>query len=172
MLGNALFTTLFLLMLAWFIHFLIWKVHIPVAYPYWIIAIFFCTFISYCIYFFWTASGSLSEQLFWLASCLVPYGLIGSAYLMIYAGIIEYSPSVEILLEVKNHMPLGVPIEQLEVKTLPEKMLTGLRIEHLLDGRMIIKNGDFYITTPKGARYARFIAWYRNMLFVRFPGEG
>lgn len=172
MLGNALFTTILLLALAWFIHFLIWKVYIPVAYPYWIIAIFFCTFMGYCLFYLWTSSAPFSTQLFWLVACLVPYGLIGSAYLMIYAGIIEYSPSVEILLEVKNHMPLGVPVEQLEIKTLPESKLTGLRIKHLLDGQMIIKQNGLYTTTAKGERYVRFIAWYRNMLFVRFPGEG
>jgi hypothetical protein len=172
MLANALLTALILLAIAWFIHFLIWKIYIPVAYPYWIIAIFFVTFLIYCFYYLHNANSPFYIQLLWLVACLIPYGLIGSAYLMVYAGIIEYSPSVEILLEVKSHMPSGVPIEQLKVKTLPETMLTGLRIQHLLDGNMIIKNGDLYSTTPKGSGYARFIAFYRKMLFVRFPGEG
>ena len=172
MLGNALLTAFILLVTAWFIHFLIWKIRIPVAYPYWIIAIFFLTFLAYGIFYVFTSSAPVFIQFLWLLACLTPYGLIGCAYLMIYAGIIEYSPSVEILLEIKKHMPAGINTSELVVKTLPEEMLTDLRIQHLLDANMISYQNGMLSTTAKGQRYAKFIAGYRALLFIRYPGEG
>ena len=172
MLGNALLTAFILLVTAWFIHFLIWKIRIPVAYPYWIITIFFLTYLAYGIFYVFTSSEPVFIQFLWLLACLTPYGLIGCAYLMIYAGIIEYSPSVEILLEIKKYMPGGINTNELVIKTLPEEMLTDLRIEHLLDANMISYQNDMLITTPKGHKYAQFVARYRQILFIRFPGEG
>ena len=172
MLGKALLTAFILLVTAWFIHFLIWKIRIPVAYPYWIIAIFFLTYLAYGIFYVFTSSEPVFIQFLWLLACLTPYGLIGCAYLMIYAGIIEYSPSVEILLEIKKYMPGGINTNELVIKTLPEEMLTDLRIEHLLDANMISYQNDMLITTPKGHKYAQFVARYRQILFIRFPGEG
>lgn len=172
MLASAILTCLTLLIIAWFVHFIVWRVHIPTAYPYWIISIFSLTFVLYAVSYINLHTAPLSAQIFWLFSCLVPYAMISIAYLMIYAGIIEYSPSVEILLEIKKHMPSGIPINNLRISTLPEYKLTGIRIDHLLNGKMINRIDNTYTITPRGKRYAKFIAWYRKMLFINFPGEG
>ena len=172
MLGNALFTAIILLFVAWFFHFFIWRIRIPVAYPYWIVTIFMSTYVAYGAYFLLSHDGPLISGLAWLFIVLIPYSLIGGAYLMVYAGINEYSMSVEILLEIKKYMPKGVSLKEFEVKTLPESKLTGLRLQHLLDGGMISKVNDQYAITLKGEHYANLAYWYRKFLWINFPGGG
>lgn len=171
MLAFALLTAFLLLCVAWFCHFIIWRVHIPVAYPYWIVSIFAMVFIAYSCYNLYQID-QLNNVILWLLAVAIPYAMAGGAYLMVYAGINEYSPSVEILLEIKKYMPQGVLIREFSVKTLPETMLTGLRLQHLLDGKMIAKINNQYVITPKGNRYASIVYWYRKCLWIDFPGKG
>ena len=114
----------------------------------------------------------ISGGVFQIALVVVPYGLMAMTYFMAYTGIIEYSPSAEILFEVERHMPDGVERANLRVRTLPEEMLTGLRIKHLLDSGLIVEKNRVYRATAKGRRFGALLAWYRRCLWIVKSGEG
>lgn len=169
----SLLTAIGLLAIAWLIHFGIWRIRVPTAYPYWIPAIFLSVFVIYCAVVISAADhSSMSSVVFRIALVVVPYGLMAMTYFMAYAGIIEYSPSVEILLEIESHMPDGVERTKLKVRTLPEEMLTGLRIKHLLDSGLIVEKNGMYEVTVKGCRFGTILARYRRCLWIFNQGEG
>ena len=169
---KALLTAISLLGLGWLIHFLIWRIKRPEAYPYWIPAIFIATFLGYLSYLYFNGRLNSLNDYYWILLVLLPYGLMAITYFMAYAGVIEYSPSVEILLEIKKHMPGGIKKSELVVTTLPEDMLTNLRVAHLLESKMIERLGDQYQITNRGNKFKRLLMTYRKLLGLHFPGEG
>lgn len=171
--SSALLTAIGLLAIAWLIHFGIWKIRVPTAYPYWIPGIFLFVFVVYCALVLGAADYSRTSNVaFLIALVVVPYGLMAMTYFMAYAGIIEYSPSMEILLEIESHMPDGIERAHLKVRTLPEEMLTGLRIKHLLDAGLIVETNEMYQATAKGRRFGTLLARYRSFFWICSPGEG
>ena len=170
--ADSLIISVLLLGCGWVMHFIVWRVKIPEAYPLWIPGIFLTTFFCYAFLYFYLSPLAFSQKCLWLSFVVIPYGLMAVAYFMAYAGIIEYSPSVEILLEIRSHMPQGVDINNIKVKTLPEDMLIDLRLKHLVDSGMVHKFKSTYQITPKGIRFKKILIWYRKILFVNFAGQG
>lgn len=169
---QSLVTAIILLGIGWLVHFLVWRIKRPEAYPYWIPAIFIATFIGYIIYLVINQSIDSLNDVYWVLLVLLPYGLMSVTYFMAYAGVIEYSPSVEILLEIKKHMPEGIKRSELVVTTLPEDMLTNLRVAHLLESGMVEKVGEQYQMTNRGNAFKKLLVTYRRLLNLHFPGEG
>ena len=169
---NSLLTAISLLIIGWLIHFLIWRIKRPKAYPYWIPAIFIVTFLGYLTYLFINQGLHSLNGFYWVMLVLLPYGLMSITYFMAYAGVIEYSPSVEILLEIKKHMPEGIEKSKLVVTALPEDMLTNLRVKHLLESGMVERVGDQYQITTRGNKFKKILMNYRKLLGLHFPGEG
>ena len=75
-------------------------------------------------------------------------------------------------MEIKKHMPGGIKKSELVVTTLPEDMLTNLRVAHLLESGMIDRVGDQYQITNRGNRFKKLLMTYRKLLGLHFPGEG
>jgi|ERR1051325_3254786 hypothetical protein len=159
----------------WLIHWVVWRVRRPSAY------------LTYLPAIFWllpalTALGVLGgtgrlslllhpagEGFPWVAAALL-HGSLSLCYLCGYAGVVEYSPSAEILLAVRQQMPAGVSPRELRVVSLTDYALTGKRVEHLLAARLIAQKEGHLSLTPRGAAVLSLCGLYRRLLAV--PGEG
>lgn len=104
--------------------------------------------------------GLTGEQI--AAACFL-FGMIVTCYTGGFAGVVEYSPSAEILREVAAH-PDGVRPEDLNVRTLSESALTGKRIKHLLRNGLITRGEDDALDlTASGRRVVAGCLLYRKI---------
>lgn len=172
-LGSALTTAVGLFFIAWCVHLIVWRVRRPVAYPLWLPVIFAITPV-FCVLLFWSAVpvDMRQQALLCLVFALPVYAVLSACYMGGYAGIIEYSPSAEILKAVRGRMPKGIAADRLEVPTLSEEALTGKRIRHLLDSKCAVRKADEITLTAKGVRYVKLSLFYRQLLFLRGEPQG
>jgi hypothetical protein len=98
--------------------------------------------------------------------------MLSSSYICGYAGIIEYSPTAEILFVVHKHMPGGIPEEALAVDSLTESSLTVKRMDHLVGCRVARLEEGRYTLTQTGKCIASMSKKYRAFLGVTSMGEG
>lgn len=144
----------------------------PEAYPIWLLLIFFgappITVLGLALTGFDLSSVHVSTA---IAAGLL-HVVISSCYICGYAGIIEYSPSVEILRVVQSHMPDGISLESLNVSSLSEKALTGKRIRHLRDARMVEdENGGLRLST-RGRFVVAGCHAYRRVFGLKTEARG
>lgn len=169
----ALLFALTLFLVSWFVHLIIWRIHRPVSYPIWLPIIFSFVpiiFISLLVLFLWYNT-SFSYLMPILLS-LPLYIVLSACYMGGYAGIIEYSPSAEILKAINELMPTGMPVDNLDAETLTEEALTGKRFRHLVDSGCASQEGDKLRLTAKGARFVVFCLFYRKLLFLSGEPRG
>ena len=156
----------------WILHFIIWRVRRPEAYPIWLPLILFLAFgIATTIYFSNFASTALSENVEVFVSALLLQAVLTVGYMMGYAGIIEYSPSAEVLYAVAAH-PDGVSVTDLDVTSLTDEFLVGKRLSHLVAAGMVRQDNDRFSIEPIGRFIVKFTTFYRRMLFEPPYGEG
>jgi hypothetical protein len=98
--------------------------------------------------------------------------LITVNYISCYAGLIEYSPSAEIVIEVLKRMPRGVPLDELRITTLTDESLVGKRVQHLLRARLIVEDAGSLIPTLLGSSIVKVTVFYRKLLLQSPFGEG
>lgn len=164
---------------AWIVHAVVWRVRRPLAYPIWLPAIFISTPIGICLASLlvtaWNpqlaASAYIADFIItapWITVAgLMLYFAIAACYTCGYAGIVEYSPSAEILQAVEKHMPHGIEMNELEVPSLTEQALTGKRIYHLMASRMIEQAGSRLFLTQNGKRVVGFWNLYRAVFGIK-----
>src|ERR1700749_4857251 len=84
--------------LGWILHFIIWRIKRPEAYPIWVPLVMFAGFaVGATGYLNHFGSATFSGNVEVLGSALLLHAVLTVGYLMGYAGIIEYSPSAEVL---------------------------------------------------------------------------
>jgi hypothetical protein len=152
-------------------HILIWRIRRPAAYPLWLMAIFAAAFLL--------ALGG--AELAGLAPLKRPFGLISGALLyavlvavygLSYGGIADFSPSAEILREVANAMPDGIPPEMLRLPDLTDGWLIDNRINHLVaSGLLRESEGRLEVTDTGRALISATVIYRRALLQTRF-GKG
>jgi hypothetical protein len=158
--------------LGWILHFIIWRIKRPEAYPIWVPLILFLGFaIAASVYWTGFRSAIWSENVEVLVSALLLHAVLTVGYLMGYAGIIEYSPSAEVLYAVADY-PEGVSENDLDVTSVTDEFLVGKRLGHLLAAGMVRQNGDRFSIEPAGRFVVKCTILYRRMLFERPFGEG
>jgi hypothetical protein len=171
-LALALGLTLFLV--CWLVHLVIWRLFKPQAYPIWLsVILFFFPLVSVAVF---CIGGHIHLQtentlLDFMAAGIL-HVVLSCSYICGFAGIVEYSPSAEILLVVKEHMPIGIPEESLKVDSLTEYALTGKRINHLLGVGLVSRNKGRYSLTGAGQIIVHLFRFYRKFLGVDEMGEG
>ena len=128
---TALFIGVGTFVYCWLLHFVFWRIHRPEAYPIWLPAIFFGGPLVTMLWFALISSDLPRVDVSTVVAAGMLHLVISSCYICSYAGIVEYSPSAEILRVVQSHMPDGIELESLKVTSLSEEALTGKRIRHL-----------------------------------------
>ncbi len=174
----ALFAGVGFFVLAGFTHLVIWRIRRPLAYPIWLPAIFvgipllvsLAGVIVLAVYpdlpFFGHCIAEAIRNPWSLAAGFALHLALSACYTCGYAGIVEYSPSAEILQAVEKHMPRGIEPERLEVASLSEQALTGKRFQHLLASKMILADGEQLKLTPAGQRVVDFWKRYRAVFGI------
>jgi hypothetical protein len=158
--------------LGWILHLIIWRIKRPEAYPIWLPLIMLFAFaVAASVYWDNFGSANFSENVEVLASALLLHAVLTVGYLMGYAGIIEYSPSAEVLYAVASY-PDGVSENDLNVTSLTDEFLVGKRLNHLLAAGMIREEKDRFSIEPIGRFVVKCTIVYRRMLFEPPFGEG
>ncbi len=171
---TALLLGLSMFAACWLLHVVIWRIHRPTAYPIWLPIIFLFVPLGAILAVDFTRGGlPFGCSAPTAVAAFFLHAVIAACYMEGYAGIIEYSPSAEILRVVQANMPHGTPLESLHVSTLSEEALTGKRIRHLLTSRMIrLENGALRLT-PRGQAVVNLCLAYRavfGLLHVEAKG--
>jgi hypothetical protein len=158
--------------LGWLLHLIIWRIKRPDAYPIWLPLIMLLGFaVAASIYWNNVGSATFSENAEVLASALLLQSVLTLGYLMGYAGIIEYSPSAEVLYAVASY-PDGVSENDLNITSLTDEFLIGKRLNHLLAAGMVRQEKDRFSIEPIGRFVVKCTIFYRRMLFEPPFGEG
>jgi hypothetical protein len=158
--------------LGWILHFLIWRIKRPEAYPIWLPLILFLGFaVATAVYLTNFGGATFSENVEVLASALLLQTVLTAGYLMGYAGIIEYSPSAEVLYAVASY-PGGVREQDLDVSSLTDEFLVGKRLDHLVSAGLVRQSKERFSIEPIGRFIVKFTIVYRRMLFEPPFGKG
>ncbi len=167
--GLALFSA------CWLVHVAIWRVRRPGAYLVWLPVIFFA--LPLLAVLGMIAAGGQDPILsrvdaFSLLAGALLHIVLALSYLCGYAGVIEYSPSAEILRVVRDQMPQGVPLEALRVDSLTDEFLTGKRISHLRHSRLVRSDESGLRLTGAGEALVAGCQLYRAVFGIRGSGKG
>jgi hypothetical protein len=166
--GIAAFTA------CWLVHLIAWRIHRPQGYLLWLPAIFVA--LPLLALSALALGGVLPREVLhspehWLAPAML-HLLISACYTCSYAGLTEYSPSAEILKVVRDHMPEGIAIDNLHVKSFTEHSLTGKRLDDLvISGIIDIREGRVWLTAA-GHRANGMCRNYRKLTGVSECGAG
>lgn len=168
-LGFALFCA------CWLIHVAIWRVRRPAAYPVWLPIIFFVLpLLAILGTILAGAQRPILSRLdgFGLLTGALLHIVLSLSYMCGYAGVIEYSPSAEILRVVRGQMPQGVRLEALQVDSLTDEALIGKRISHLRSSRLVRSEEGGLRLTGWGEALVTACQLYRALLGIRGYGNG
>lgn len=142
-------------------------------YPVWLPVIFIAVpFAGAILIHFSSVKLPWSPDLFTAATAVLLHLSLAACYLAGYTGVIEYSPSAEILRAISSRMPEGVPLESFEVTTLSEEALTGKRIQHLFDSRLVTGQPGVLRLTRRGRQAVRLCLAYRRLLGIKEKAKG
>lgn len=166
---SVLFYGVMTFSLAFLIHFIVWKVHLPkknqtVA----LLKIFFGVFIASIfifkkapnvIFFRITALQTFSDylQLFLL------YGSLTLAYIASYSAVEVDSPSLTMILNIVKAAPEGFDKERL-YGMMTDDILVEPRIRDLANDRMTYKDKGKYKLTSKGIFLVNIFIFFRKLL--------
>lgn len=167
-LGLALFIA------CWVIHVAIWRIRRPAAYPVWLFGTFLVLppvgGLVILLSGHTSTLAGIGDQV--LLAALLLHIALSLSYISGYAGIIEYSPSAEILRAVHGHMPQGVPLDTLSVDSLTDEFLVGKRISHLKTSRLVRADGNELRLTAAGELVVAACQAYRAVFGISGYGKG
>jgi hypothetical protein len=160
--------------IGWILHLIIWRIKRPQAYPVFLPIIFLAGLATALVSFAQVFGGlPLNEDLVATATACLEHALLTGGYLMGYAGIIEYSPSAEILYEISRHGPAGVVEGELHVTTLSDELLIDKRLGHLMATGFVRLDGvGNYSLSPAATRIVQFFIGYRRLMSEPPFGQG
>ena len=168
----TLFLVFSMLALSFLTHVAIWRILRPTRYLVWLPLI-FATVPAIVLATgrdALTVSGLVPSPEQFVAAVAL-YLMIALCYTGGYAGVVEYSPSAEILKAVSQHQG-GVRPEDLRVSSLSEAALTGKRVHHLLKNGLITTDGRTLSLTPFGAFVVAGCNAYRTLFNLGEPAGG
>lgn len=170
---NVLICGLTLFFMAFFIHLIVWKIHLPKNHTKAILLIFILTLICGIfilrklpvnIYFF----GAPQTVYEYLQISLLFISLM-SAYIATYPGIEVDSPSLVMVAEIAVMGGKGLDKDIFEQKINNNQLVTR-RLDDLVAGRMVSYDNGIYKLTRKGATIARIFIEYRKLLRKNYKG--
>lgn len=164
-----------LLILAFVIHLILWKIRLPKRQTKTILQIFFavmifgifvlCNLPDNPVILGISPPVSLAEyiqiSLFFVSLTLV--------YMITYSALEADSPSLVIVTTIANAGPNGLD-KQCFDELMNDNILVKPRIRDLLLNKMAKMDGDKYVLTPKGVLFARIFIIYRKIMNVSRKG--
>jgi len=154
------------------LHAVVWRIFKPQRYLLWLPSVFFGTPVIGWLVFvigFEIALPDCGYCTIILTSAL--YIPLVICYTGGYAGIVEYSPSAEILRVVSDY-PNGIAPSDLCVSSLNESALTGKRLRHLQLNQLIVSKGDGLFLTGRGLQSTRVCKIYRRVFGIKEEASG
>jgi len=165
---KVLFWGLCLLVLAFLLHLVVWKVRLPKRQTKIMLIIFFVTLVTGSA-FLWThpayslfgieAPGVWTEFLR-IALLFTAFTL---AYMITYSALEADSPSLVMVLSIARAGPEGLS-KDVFFQQMTDDILIKPRVRDLLTDKMAYLDGDTYRLTPKGTLLAKIFVVYRSIL--------
>ena len=169
----VLFWSLILLSIAFLLHLLIWKIHLPTRQTRALLLIFSGTLMVglLCL---WGIQDVLPSRMIptffpqyphialFFTSCTL-------AYLITYSAIEADSPSLVMMMTIADAGPDGLPKARFE-QLMTDDLLIIPRIRDLGRDEMVMLADGKYVLTPKGKGFVRIFIWYRRILGLAEKG--
>lgn len=161
--GSALFC------LAFSLHLIVWKVHIPERQIKVLLQIFFGTSIIGLLSL-WAVSNFIAVFSIYVPKFFSEYlhimlflTSLTLAYMITYSGIEVDSPSLVMIMLIANAGPNGLDEKEF-AKIMTDDLLVKPRVKDLILDRMVYLDGNKYRLTPKGLLLAHIFIFYRKIL--------
>lgn len=97
------------------------------------------------------------------------YAALALAYLVTYSAVQADSPTMTILLRVGEAGPTGLSLDEI-LAQLNDDVLVVPRLEDLVVGKLVRRDGGRYVIGPRGALLARTYICYRALLGMEKGG--
>ena len=158
-----------LFLIAFLIHFFVWKIHLPHNHAKVLLSIFLGTLLAGTLIFVKfhksiTFLGIHPPVMIW--EYLQLYSLflsLTAAYVMTYPGIEVDSPSLVMISCISNAGCKGLDRNTLE-QLMNDDMLVASRLRDLVDGKMVSWDGNVYKLSKTGLFIAQIFTAYRKLL--------
>ena len=175
---KILFWSLLLFGLAFVLHLIVWKVHLPKRQTKVMLQIYFLTLIT-GIFGLWTASsyfqildaGLTIEKFSDYLHIFFFFTSLTFSYMFTYTAIECGSPSLLMVVAIAEAGSNGVS-KQVFNQVINDNNFILSRIEYLILDKMIYVSEQGYRLTPKGIFLARLCIFYRKVLYVRSKNTG
>lgn len=161
--------------LSFFIHLVIWKIHLPKTnHTVLLLGIFFLVLaviiaVAIAIKDLLPSSIYKLESLFDYLDLLTLYTSLTLAYIVTYSAIEVDSPSLVIVLHIAKSGPKG--LDRLALSSIMNNdNLVLPRIKDLVDDKMAYLDNGIYRLTPKGIFWANIFIFFRRVLNVPMGG--
>jgi hypothetical protein len=163
-----------LLGVAFLIHIVVWKIHLPQRQTRALLVIFFGTLLVGLVLlgsaqYLWRAQFPTPETLpeyLHIALFVTAFTL---AYIITYSALEADSPSLVMILRIAAAGASGLPKEHFE-RQMTDELLIMPRIRDLLRDRLVSTEAGKYHLTPKGVLFARIFIVYRRILNISQKG--
>lgn len=170
---NVFFWSVVFLSVAFLLHLVIWKIHLPTRQTRALLLIFFGTLMvgllclwGMKIFLPSRMIPALFPQYLHIALFVMAFTL---AYLITYSAIEADSPSLVMMLAIADAGPDGLPKVHFEQR-MTDELLVLPRIRDLVRDKMVTLANGKYVLTPKGKRFALIFIVYRRILGIAEKG--
>lgn len=165
---KVLFWSLFLLVMAFVLHLVVWKIRLPKRQIKTMLLIFFGALILGSAYLWNDPSVALFgidaptrvTEFIRIALMFTAFTL---AYMITYTGLEADSPSLVMVLNIAQAGPEGLS-KDVFFQQMTDDILIKPRVRDLLTDKMAYLDGDTYRLTPKGVLLANIFVVYRSIL--------
>ena len=160
--------------LAFLVHVVLWKIHLPHRQTRALVVIFFGVLLVGLI-LLWSAKFIVHTK--FLAPETIPEYLhitlfvatFTLAYIITYSALEADSPSLVMILRIAEAGSHGLPQEQFK-RQMTDELLIVPRIRDLLRDHLVYAEAGKYKLTPKGVLFARIFIVYRRILNISQKG--
>lgn len=152
---NVLVHSVGLFFAGFFLHIVLWKIHLPKRQTRTLLILFFSLLFL----------DQVTISLFWYEriQIIVTYVALVLGYIITYSALEADSPSLVIILNIFSRGEKGFPVQEMEALA-DDKSLIVPRVNDLVRDQMVTLSGNRYKLTGKGKRFIYTLIYYRRLL--------